>query len=350
LHNDRLIYLLIKKQSGEITLEEQLELSELLKANVSNGLFVDGMNEVLNSALIYPDQTKNGALNRGLEKVRARIKATAPVPLIRSKQRFSAYFAAAASVILIVATALIYWMQTDQREQHADNIVVTKKGSKTNLVLPDGTKVWVNADSKLSYGKDFGNHVRDVYLTGEAYFDVVKDKKRPFIVHTDNIDIKVLGTAFNVRAYGSEQNTQTTLLRGAIEVLLKKNNNKTLLLAPNEKMIVRNAAAQTASKQLHEPRLPEIELLKLNSGKIDSLTIETEWTHNRLVFEQETLTDIIPVLERWYNTTIELKKTQHASVLYRGTFENDSLEDVLISLKMIGNFNYRIQKDKVVIY
>ncbi|MCH5720241.1 FecR family protein [Niabella hibiscisoli] len=159
-----------------------------------------------------------------------------------------------------------------------------------------------------------------------------------------------MGTAFNVRAYGNEQNTQTTLLRGSIEVLLKKNSNKTLLLAPNEKMIVRNAAAQTLSKQLHATRLPEIELLKLNEGKIDSLVMETEWTHNRLVFEQEALSDIIPVLERWYNITIELKKVQHPSVLYRGTFENDSLEDVLESLKMIGNFNYRIQKDKVVIY
>ncbi|HTG56958.1 MAG TPA: FecR domain-containing protein, partial [Niabella sp.] len=221
---------------------------------------------------------------------------------------------------------------------------------KTNLVLPDGTKVWVNADSRLSYKKDFGNTVRDVYLTGEAYFDVVKDKKRPFIVHTDNIDIKVLGTAFNVRAYGDEKNTQTTLLRGAIEVLLKKNENKTLLLAPNEKMIVRNTAAQSHLNKLPEGDLPEIELLKLAPRKVDSLSVETEWTHNRLVFEQETLTDIIPVLERWYNITIELKNKQDAGLLYRGKFENDSLEDVLESLRMIGNFSYKIQKDKVVIY
>ncbi len=113
-------------------------------------------------------------------------------------------------------------MQVSGRSAHADNVVATRKGSKTNLVLPDGTKVWVNADSRLSYGKNFGNQLREVYLEGEAYFDVAEDKRKPFIVHTNNIDVKVLGTAFNVRAYGNEVNTQTTLLRGSVEVMLKK--------------------------------------------------------------------------------------------------------------------------------
>lgn len=348
MHNDRLIYLLIKKQSGEITLEEQLELSDLIKDKEDNGLFLDGMSEVLNSSLTYASDPRDQAVNKALDKIRARIKTSEPVVPTGKYRSISSYFAVAASIILVLGCAFFYWLQTGQKTEHVDNIVVTKKGSKTNLVLPDGTKVWVNADSRLSYDKDFGNSIREVYLTGEAYFDVVKDKKRPFIVHTDNIDIKVLGTAFNVRAYGNEHNTQTTLLRGSIEVLLKKNNNKTLLLAPNEKMIVRNAAVQALSK--HPTRLPEIELLKLSPDKIDSLSIETEWINNRLAFEQETLTDIVPVLERWYNITIELKKKQDAGVLYRGKFENDSLEDVLESLKMIGNFNYKIQKDKVVIY
>lgn len=350
MHNDRLIYLLIKKQSGEITLEEQLELSDLTKNKEDNGLFVDSMNEVLSSSLTYSSETKSSSVNKALDKVRARIKTTEPGPVVEKHRSVRTYFAVAASVILVLGCAFFYWMHTSEQTKRTHNIVVTKKGSKTNLVLPDGTKVWVNADSRLSYDKDFGNSMREVYLTGEAYFDVIKDKKRPFIVHTNNIDVKVLGTAFNVRAYGDEQNTQTTLLRGSIEVFLKNNKNKTLLLAPNEKMIVRNAAVQNARKEFPEVSLPEIELLKLPAGNTDSLSVETEWTQNRLAFEQETLTDIVPVLERWYNITIELKKRQDAGVLYRGKFENDSLEDVLESLKMIGNFNYRIQKDKVVIY
>lgn len=350
MYNDRLIYLLIKKQSGEITLEEQLELADLLKDNEYNGMLVDSMEEVLQSSLTYLPDSKNAAVNRALEKVRSRIKTTEPVQEIRKYRTMKTYFAVAASVILILGCAFFYWIQADEPTEHADNIIVTKKGSKTNLVLPDGTKVWVNADSRLSYNKDFGNTVRDVYLTGEAYFDVVKNKKKPFIVHTNNIDIKVLGTAFNVRAYGDEKNTQTTLLRGAIEVLLKRNENKTLLLAPNEKMIVRNVAAPKGSEQQTKNRLPEIELLKLAPRKTDSLSVETEWTQNRLVFQQEKLADIIPVLERWYNVTIELKNMRNADILYRGTFENDSLEDVLESLKMIGNFSYGIRKDKVIIY
>jgi transmembrane sensor len=350
VYNDRLIYLIIKKQSGEITLEEQLELSDLIKSKEDSGLFIDSMNEVLSSSLVYTSEAKNSSVNSALDKVRARIKTAGPEPVVKRYRPARTYFAIAASVVLVLGCAFFYWMHSDEQAQHAHNIVVTKKGSKTNLILPDGTKVWVNADSRLSYDKDFGSTIREVYLTGEAYFDVVKDKKKPFIVHTDNIDIKVLGTAFNVRAYIDEKNTQTTLLRGAIEVLLKKNNNKTLLLAPNEKMIVRNTEASSHPEQLSKGGLPEIELLKLAPRKIDSLSVETEWTQNRLVFEQETLADIIPVLERWYNITIELKNTRNADVLYRGKFENDSLEDVLESLKMIGNFSYRIQKDKIIIY
>ncbi len=350
MHNDRLIYLIIRKQSGEITPEEQLELSAFIKDKEESALLVDSMNEVLSSSLVYASEAKDGSVNKALDKVRARIKTAEPQPVVKKYRPVRTYFAIAASVVLVLGCAFFYWMHTREQGQPAHNIVVTKKGSKTNLVLPDGTKVWVNADSRLSYDKDFGNTIREVYLTGEAYFDVVKDKKKPFIVHTDNIDIKVLGTAFNVRAYGDEKNTQTTLLRGAIEVLLKKNEHKTLLLAPNEKMIVRNTTAQTNQRQLSKDGLQEIELLKLAPRKVDSLSVETEWMHNRLVFEQETLTDIIPVLERWYNITIELKNTRNADLLYRGKFENDSLEDVLESLKMIGNFSYRIQKDKVTIY
>ncbi|WP_114792789.1 FecR domain-containing protein [Niabella yanshanensis] len=340
---------MIKKQSGETTLEEQLELSDLTKNSEYSGLLVEGMNEVLNSSLSYPSETRGGSVNKALDKIRERIKTSEPVPLAAKSRPVRVYLAVAASVILVLGCTFFYWMQSGVPAGHAANIVVTKKGSKTNLVLPDGTKVWINADSRLSYDKEFGINRREVYLTGEAYFDVVKDKKRPFIVHTDNIEVKVLGTAFNVRAYDDEKNIQTTLLRGSIEVLLK-DNNKTLLLAPNEKMIVRNTAAQSHLKKMPEGGLPEIELLKLAPRKIDSLSVETEWTHNRLVFEQEKLTDIIPVLERWYNITIELKNKQDAGVLYRGKFENDSLEDVLESLKMIGNFSYTIQKDKVVIY
>ncbi|MCH5720243.1 hypothetical protein [Niabella hibiscisoli] len=101
--NDRLIDLLIKKESGEITLEEQLELSELIKKDTSDALLAEGMSEVLGSSLIYTDQLQGGALNNGLDRIRAKIKASEPVPIVKKRKYIRAYFAVAASVVLIIA-------------------------------------------------------------------------------------------------------------------------------------------------------------------------------------------------------------------------------------------------------
>src|SRR4029078_631833 len=102
------------------------------------------------------------------------------------------------------------------------NTVSTKRGSKSKVQLPDGTQVWLNADSRIAYNEKFQGNLREVTLEGEAYFDVVRDEKRPFVIHTAAIDIKVLGTAFNVRSYANEKNTETSLIRGSIEVTLVK--------------------------------------------------------------------------------------------------------------------------------
>ena len=103
---------------------------------------------------------------------------------------------------------------------------------------------WLNADSKLTYDENFRGDYREVSLEGEAFFDVVKDKTRPFIIHTKTLDIRVLGTAFNVSAYESEKNTETALFRGSVEVTLHNNPEKKIVLKPNEKLMVNNKSLQ----------------------------------------------------------------------------------------------------------
>src|SRR5687767_10483603 len=99
--------------------------------------------------------------------------------------------------------------------------ISTRYGSRTDIVLPDGTKVWLNAGSKLTYDKSFGEVIRNVKLTGEAYFDVVHNSDKPFVIHTTAMDIKVLGTEFNVKSYPDERTAEASLIRGSIEVTLK---------------------------------------------------------------------------------------------------------------------------------
>lgn len=226
--------------------------------------------------------------------------------------------------------------------------VTNPRGSKSvSIRLSDGSTVWLNAGSSVTYPVIFEKNERNVELSGEGYFDVVKAPSLPFIVKTAAFDIKVLGTAFNVRAYTNESNSQTTLLRGSVEVIIKNKNRNKVILVPNEKVVVQN---NTSTSDKHPVLKSGYKLLNVAINKKDSIVAETEWTKNRLAFKQEKFEDIIPVLERWYNIKIEVRQSVSASRLYNGTFENDSLKDVLESLKIVIGFNYTIEKDKLIIF
>ncbi|GAB3424637.1 FecR family protein [Niabella aquatica] len=338
-----------RKKAGELTLEEQLELSALTRKNDRNLLLSEGIDEIFASSLSYKNEISDDAVNDALKQLHQKMYQREEPPALTGRYRRIKVWLAAASVVLVAGLAAFYFFHTGTDLQKVANIVSTKKGSKTNLVLPDGTKVWVNADTKLIYDKEFGRNTREVTLTGEAYFDVTKDPSRPFIVHTTTLDVKVLGTAFNVRAYPNEANTQTTLLRGAVEVLLKNKKHEKIMLKPNEKIIIQNIIPENSGPATLRKDIKNFELLNIAANKKNTPVVETEWTRNRLVFEQEKIENLLPVLERWYNVTIELRHSTDG-IRYNGTFENDSLEDVLESLKAVGGFKYHIEKDRVIIY
>ncbi|MFT4095155.1 MAG: DUF4974 domain-containing protein [Niabella sp.] len=348
MDNDRLLYLLTRKASGEITLEERRELSARCKAGDADAQLAAGMQELLGSSLTYSNGISPGTVDNALAVLHKKMHEAEQEPSFTARLVYLKTWAIAASILALITIGAFCFLQTRQQPLRTGNMVTTRKGSKTNMVLPDGTKVWVNADTKLSYGKEFGNGTREVTLAGEAYFDVTKDRSRPFIVHTATMDVRVLGTAFNVRAYGDEADAQTTLIRGSVEVLLKKHGAKKIMLSPSEKIVVQNNPAGPENT-VSASAMQEVALLKVHTNA-DSLSAETQWTRNRLVFDQEKLEDIIPVLERWYNVSVELKGNIKSDHLYSGTFENDSLEDVLESLKTIGGFRFAITKDRVVIF
>ena len=115
-----------------------------------------------------------------------------------------------------------------------------RQGSRTHLTLPDGTMVWLNAGSRLSYGKNYNTATREVNLTGEAFFDVAHNTQKPFLIHTARIDVQVLGTSFNVKSYPTDRTTEATLIRGSIEVSIKDRPSEKIILRPDEKLVVAN--------------------------------------------------------------------------------------------------------------
>jgi len=233
--------------------------------------------------------------------------------------------------------------------------VSTKPGSKTQIKLPDGSVVWLNASSNLTYGEHFGNKLREVNLIGEAFFDVAKDPDHPFIIHTATVDVKVLGTAFNVRSYPNDANTETSVLRGRVEVTVKNRENTTYYLKPNEKVIVANSVAtsNTITKRqqaMQQNVKPIVSIQPLTYYHADSSIIETSWVENKLVFqENETFKEVALKMERWYGVHIRFAEEQLGEYRMYGSFTNETIKQALDALKIGFNFNYRVNKDEIVI-
>lgn len=221
-------------------------------------------------------------------------------------------------------------------------------GERKNIQLPDGTDVTLNAGSKIEIKESFGASTRDVYLEGEAFFDVKHNAKLPFIVHTTAMDVKALGTAFNVKAYLDETITETSLIRGLIEVTLKESDNRKMLLYPNQKIKWEHSFAKTGnsnSKDRNGFNKSDSLVKKLLLTDLGNIK-EVAWKENKLMFEDELFSDIAIALERWYGVKIEFGDEMIRNYRFTGNFEKEDINTVLDFLKESRSFNYTIEQGK----
>lgn len=272
------------------------------------------------------------------------------------------YRIAAAAVLLICLAVWKFLPETSsiQAVTGQNNEIVTKKGTKSKVLLPDGSSVMLNADSRLTYSEKFNKNVREVILEGEAFFDVVKDSSRPFIVHTSGISIRVLGTAFNVKSYPAEPTIEATLVRGIIEV--QKNDQpgaSRIYLKPNEKLVYRksgfNAGIATAVTQQStagkedKAQKENISISTLPKVNSDSVRTETSWMYGRLLFEGQSFRQLAPAMERWFNVKISFQEENVSAIRFRGAFEDESVEEALQAMQLTAPFSYTINGNNVLI-
>lgn len=355
MDRNRLIELFTKRESGILTLPETRELNEYLKENPADNQLADLLDKTLQGHFHQQDHFDSGQLKKRLQKIHERLSQEdiTPANADNSKGRLRKIVGTIAAVLLLtIGCAVVYLHLTEGRTvDHSKNILTTKKGSKSNLVLPDGTKVLLNSDTRLSYNQSFGKQTREVTLEGEAYFEVVKDAQHPFVVHTNTMDIKVLGTVFNVRAYHNEKNTQTTLLEGSVEVILNKRNERNLVvLKPHEKIVVNNDPGHIMPLKADEMPVPDISVITIKTNVEDSSILETGWTKNKLAFDQARYSEVFPELERWYGITITVKDSSILTRKISGIYEDESLSDVMESLKLATGFRYTIDGNHLKIY
>lgn len=354
MQEERFWYLASLKLSGEASPEELAELCELLDQHLEMKLPLEVYSNIWRQK--HPGLPVNNdyAYNKHLQRLSNHLSP--PVlqydrrPSTRRHWIVGISVAAAAAVIL----GAILWLSPfgvgTGKVSLADNTVSTRPGSRSKVQLPDGTQVYLNSDSRLTYKQDFPGDTREVQLTGEAYFDVAKDSHHPFIIHTSVIDIKVLGTTFNVKSYGDERLTETALIKGSVEVTVHNNPDKKIILKPNEKIIVHNDQVTIVSGHAtSSPDEPLITVGKVHFQKKDSSITEILWTRNQLAFDNASLEEVARQVERWYGVKVTISREQLKTIRFNAVFGDESLPQVMEALGIAGNFSYSIHNKEVII-
>ena len=349
----RLIELLTRKMAGELSSQELVELNEILSAYPDALQEEEIFQQIWNSKEVeedvnsfYDQHKKKYAEALLFNDVKPSSSATI------NRRHYYKYVVAA--FIPIVAIALVYFFHEPLSDKDSYKEIIVGKGVRKMVLLPDGTRVWLNADSKLSYNPQM-NHtgMRHVALEGEAFFDVTHDKQHPFIINTDKVSIKVLGTSFNIKAYLSDKKCETTLIRGSVELTLNDGSKQKIVLKPSEKLALIDDEERKDLKSENKPHKGKTLLIEhINLVKVEDkeYVTETSWTENRIMFENETMQEIAVKLERWYNVKIGIHNKEIASYHFTGSFTNETIDQVLTAMQLIKSFSFKTNNNDITIY
>jgi ferric-dicitrate binding protein FerR (iron transport regulator) len=261
---------------------------------------------------------------------------------------FLLYAAAACAIVLI--TGWLLFKGSSARSPAQFETIVTRTGSKTLINLPDSSTVLLNSASKFGYNKSFGIDGREMDLAGEAYFDIRRNAGTPLVIHAGNVIIRVLGTAFNVRANPEDSYVEATLIKGIIEVSLRTDPERKILLRPNEKIVIRkNEPSEKTMDPIRKNNNEMITVTKVEPDPSDSSYVETVWTRDKMIFHKEAFTSLAKKMERWYNVKIILSDAGLNNMEFTGSLEKESLHEALGALQHLARFNYKIEGKTVTV-
>jgi transmembrane sensor len=375
MNQDNNYILLTKFIAGAATPEELEQLEWAFLANPE----LRKMAELLPGFRLSPPQgmsaeEEEALLQRGLQQF-ARLKEKAdpavadqpvvdanpapPAPVRRLLSRWT--MAAASMVILVTGSVYYFWSPKHVAGSRPSPVMITTaRGTHRHMKLPDGSQVWLNAGSKIIFGGDYAAGKRELTLEGEAYLDVKHDELHPFIIHTGRVEVRVLGTALNIRAYPGDSTVETTLINGKVEIGMAGDPGSAIILHPNEKVIISTSVTvasaapakgpDSSAKQLPIVPPPAFVRCPVVPDRTDGTITETSWVENKLVFRQQTLAGLATQLERWYDVKIVFNSNRYQQDTISGTFPNVPINDVMDALKITTGFHYHLDRDTVRIW
>lgn len=363
MDESRIWLLVAKKISNEASQEELAELDAIFKANP--GLqyafsIIDkikgpsakdyGLSEEEENKLIQKKSDEIDMIIEAAKKVRRVGHSLVVLRRIR--------WAAACLSLLIVSSAVYYFYTKEDHSRHIAQVIPRAEGiyvadTPTSITLQDGTQVWLNSGSTLKCTKDFGKQERQVMLSGEAYFDVREDADRPFIVQAGSfMKVKVLGTAFNVKAYPNDPYLEASLISGKIAVKMEDNRGEQIILKPHEKVtfyIDDSASVESAPGKQVENQV-KYHINPLTPNPVDQHISELSWMRGELAFNDIPFMELAYDLERTYHVNIRFKDEQLKDYHLTGVFKGENLNEVLQALQVTTPFHYEIRNKEVMIY
>ena len=352
--------LIIKFLSGEINHEEIAQLKKYLNYKENKQLFAE-MLTAWQQASNYTAGQSSSFTKSSWNNVSASISSKAKVNTSLKKNKFTItrLLKIAALWIVLIGIGSLFTFLLNKPDTNQPNGSIcemsTPLGSRSHIVLPDGTEVWLNAGTKVKYPGTFAARQRDIYLTGEAYFKVKTNKQQPFVVHTSDVNIKAYGTAFNVKAYPSESDIVTTLVEGVVQLENADKSAKkfSYTMKPKEKLTfyktspkgssTGSAEAVKKSAKTATPRTNQEIVVHENTNTI----LATSWKDPRWVINGESLDNLAVLLERRFDVRINFLSQGLDRYRFSGIIENETLEQVMQYIKLTAPITYTIRKGMV---
>jgi len=327
---------LAKKLAGETDESEQKEISAWLQESASNADLYNEIKGYWNHINSIKEMNQFD-VNHGWEKLHNRIIAssgsTGPVKKIinpgRSLRLNISWLRVAAAIALVMMIgAGSYWVVSGLQKKSMVTVASSASDDQTRLTLPDGTLVFLNADTRIRYSKEFKSGVREVQLAGEAYFDVTRDPARPFIVYTKQAGIKVLGTSFNVQALKSTAKVEVFVESGKVQLFEAENVNNTITIEPG---FIGSMENESVEKQIN--------------------TDENylAWKTKKLAFNNTDLAKVAKGIQDVFRVKVVFDNPDMVRCKIEGHFENEPLEFVLDAICTVFNWNWERKGDKVIL-
>lgn len=298
---------------GNVTVEEGMEIRDWMEASAENKRIFMKEHKLFNAILLQDKR---------------RIAAVPGQSILRTILK-SDWLRVAAIVLITLSLNAVYQHYVADNKELAMSIVSVPAGQRTNVTLPDGTNVWLNARTTIRFPEKFSTRNRTVELMGEGYFDVVKDKERPFIVKTDKYSIEVLGTKFDVEAYPDEEKFVTTLMQGSVKLTSQASPSHQVTLNPEHKATLKDGRLEVSKVTDFNPY---------------------RWKEGLISFKDEPFLTIMKDLEKYYGFKIIINNQDVLKYSYTGSFrQTDGVDYALRVLQNDISFSYKKDNETQII-